>query len=424
MARACRLCLALALGAVSSLAQPPTPSVPGNANGGPAAILLPDLDTPYLPVECWPERWAPAGSPPGVLRSVDLPTGRLGVVRLDDPPRRIDLESPTDSASDVHALLARWPERPNPPRFFGEGPGAAVVVDWAFRQGRAARPSAVYRFVTGQAGDDGAIHLQRTWFTIHEPTGEARGMVVLLPGLLGTPEGLLDAFTSALIQRDWLVVRMVCQPSRFTQTATIPIPDTETPQDAGPRLARLLTDGLAESAYAVEAVVAEQERRRPALSSRPRVAIGMSGGALILPAVVARNAERYHAAILIAGGADLFTILDRSNYTRMIDGGRLEWSSPPTSQRRREFADAYLAHAPLDPFHAAGALRGKKILIYHASLDQAVPAVTGDLLWERLDRPERRVFPVGHELLFVGLAMEVPAVMDWLQAAFPHGRGP
>jgi predicted esterase len=394
-------------------------------NGGAPAFLLPDPASPYLPIESWPPRWAPPGEPPGVLQSLSLPAGRLGIWRVTDNTHpEIDLQGAGDHAADARALLQRWPDLSGPVRFIREGPGAALVGDFTFRPPSKIPPAAVYRYVTGQPDQGDAILIQRTWFSIHEPAGDARGTVVLMPGLLGTPEGLLDAFTSSLLQRDWLVVRMLCQPSRFTQTTAVHIPDDENPGDAGPRLARLLTDGVAEAAYAVDAVCARLELQRPDLAARPRVAIGMSGGALILPAVVARNPDRYHAAILIAGGADLFTILDRSNYTRMIDGGRIDWDSPPSPRRRRDFADAYLANAPLDPFHAAAVLRDKKILLYHASLDQAVPAATGDLLWERLDRPERRTFPVGHELLFLGMTTEVPAVMDWLQAAFPHGRGP
>jgi len=405
--------LGLAPGAV---AQPPTPSLPANG-GGAAAVLLPDFGAPFLAVESWPARWSPDGSSPGVLLEQEVPTGRLGVRRvflragLD-----VNLAGDDPAAIDARSLVSRWPDAPTV-RVRTEGAGAAIVQEVTGRRRGDPRPSAVYRYVTGQEGGKGVVEIQRTWFALYEPGGEVKGLALLMPGLLGTPEGLLDAMTAALASRGWLVVRMMCQPSRFTQSTAILIADDEPTERLGPRAAGLLTDGVAESAFAVRAVCAELEKDRPALVDRPRVAIGMSGGALILPGVVAAEPDRYAAAVLIGGGADLFTILDRSNYTAMIDGGRIAWATPPTLQRRRDVADAYLAHAPLDPFHAASCLKRKKVLVYHGSLDQAVPAATGDLLWERIGRPERRSYPLGHELLFLGMATELPGVMDWLDAA-------
>lgn len=399
-------------------AQPPTPSVPANGAGGTTATLLPDLATPFLPAESWPARWSPEGAPRGVLAEQALPNGRLDVRRVPLADlREVGISGDGHDAADARALAGLWADRVADVRFRLEGPGAAVVRDVVSRRRNGHKPAAVYRFVSGQSAEGGVVELQRTWFAVYEPGGEIKGQAVLMPGLLGTPEGLLDAMTSALSSRGWLVVRMMCQPARFTQSTAIRIEDDEPAERIGPRAARLLTDGVAESAYAVEAVCTELERTRTGLSGLPRVALGMSGGALILPGVVAINPGRYEAGVFIGGGADLFTILDRSSYTDMIDGGRIVWSSPPTPQRRRDIADAYLAHAPLDPFHAAASLRGMRILIYHGSLDQAVPASMGDLLWERLGRPERRSFPVGHELLFLGMATEIVGVMDWLDAA-------
>ena len=47
--------------------------------------------------------------------------------------------------------------------------------------------------------------------------------------------------------------------------------------------------------------------------------------------------------------------------------------------------------------------------------DTAVPADTGELLWERLGKGERWVMPVGHELVFAALPVRMVAILDWLE---------
>mgnify|MGYP005725101679 CR=1 FL=1 len=51
----------------------------------------------------------------------------------------------------------------------------------------------------------------------------------------------------------------------------------------------------------------------------------------------------------------------------------------------------------------------------HGSTDTAVPADTGELLWERLGKGERWVMPVGHELVFAALPVRMVAILDWLE---------
>jgi fermentation-respiration switch protein FrsA (DUF1100 family) len=84
---------------------------------------------------------------------------------------------------------------------------------------------------------------------------------------------------------------------------------------------------------------------------------------------------------------------------------------------------AYLAAAPLDGYHTAKVLRDKPVLMLHGALDRAVPAVLGDLLWERLGRPERESMQVGHEMLFLSVAEKLTEISAWLTAA-SEGRKP
>src|SRR5205085_268147 len=60
--------------------------------------------------------------------------------------------------------------------------------------------------------------LQRTWFALYEPKdGPARGVALLMPGLFNTPEPVIDHVVAQLRGRGWAVLRMMAQPSRFTE---------------------------------------------------------------------------------------------------------------------------------------------------------------------------------------------------------------
>jgi fermentation-respiration switch protein FrsA (DUF1100 family) len=336
----------------------------------------------------------------------------------------IDPTADTEHARDARALLhAAGVNGERAPEFVFEHEGAAIVLPRARAVSGVPRADTLLRFVSGTEAGPGRVEISRTWAGVYPPIAGApkRGVAVVLPGLLGTPEPLLDALTRSLTIRGWTVVRLVAQPSRFTQRERLAVESDEPAETAGRRLAPIIADGLAENAYAVRAMLARIESRDPELADLPRVALGMSGGAITLPTAVALEPDRYAAAVLIAGGADLFTILDLSNYSDLIDGAGVSWDEPPDAARRDEVSAAYLRHAALDPFHTAGVLRGKPVLVYHASLDRAVPASSGELLWERLGRPERRVFEVGHELLFLGMATQVGPIVDWLDEAVPTG---
>jgi fermentation-respiration switch protein FrsA (DUF1100 family) len=141
----------------------------------------------------------------------------------------------------------------------------------------------------------------------------------------------------------------------------------------------------------------------------------MSGGAMILPTVVAREPDRYAAAVMIAGGANIMAILEDSNYKHMINAAEIRWNpEPPEGEAREKFDQLYLRHAHLDSYHTAERLRGKSMLMLHGTHDLAVPARLGDLLWERLGQPERWVEEAGHEDLFMRLPQKAGDIIEWL----------
>ncbi len=239
-----------------------------------------------------------------------------------------------------------------------------------------------------------------------------------MPGLFNTPEPVIEFVIGKLRERGWAVLRMMAQPSRFTERAEFII-DPQHLDTSAQRIASVLTDRAAECAYAVQSAFVYSFERRPDLAKRPRIALGMSGGAMTLPTVVARDASAYSAAVIIAGGADFFQIAQESNYRFMVDSLTFTWLAPSTPAQRDQLNALYREDATLDSFHTAAALIGKPVLIIHGTHDGAVPAHLGDLLWERLGKPERWPEEAGHEEIFMRLPQKTPQILDWIEQKTP-----
>lgn len=270
--------------------------------------------------------------------------------------------------------------------------------------------------------------LERTSFAFYAPITRKdqteaptpKGIALVMPGIFGTPDGTLEALVLSLRRNGWHVLRMLAQPSRFTQTGrfTLDPAATDEQTDAlGKEIATALGDRAAECAYAVEGAFQHLKELHPELASLPRVAIGFSGGAITLPIVVAREPDAYKAGILVGGAAHYWLINANSTYADMIAAVRLKWLAEPTLEQKRAIAEAYLRHAPMDAFHAAGVIRGKPMLMIQANADSAVPAVLGDVLWERLGRPDRWIKPGEHLPLFISIIKDLRAMNEWLDAA-------
>jgi alpha-beta hydrolase superfamily lysophospholipase len=183
------------------------------------------------------------------------------------------------------------------------------------------------------------------------------------------------------------------------------------------RLAATIDDELADWPYSLEAVLDYLADHRPDVPQEPLVIMGFSIGALGLPAVVARLPDRFEAAVIVAGGADLLEISQRSS--KPDSGIELKWNvAEPTQADWQQLYAAYRAHARLDPYHTAAALADVPVLVCHAQFDQVVPAATGELLYARLGRPQRFTYPVGHKhLLRVVMRLQAERIVEWVEAA-------
>ncbi|MBL8762724.1 MAG: hypothetical protein JNM07_00455 [Phycisphaerae bacterium] len=219
----------------------------------------------------------------------------------------------------------------------------------------------------------------------------ARGLVVYAaaPRATGTDSDPDRVLIDALTERGWAVLRNAELPSHAPGGLIEVEGDAQLPAAAA-RLANQTDEILAESAFAFEAVIEHLAACDPAMPISPRVAIGTGIGALVLPAIVARAPAAYDALVLVGGGANIADIGARSElrgpavFARLSVKGKRSESGPLV-----RLATLYLEMSRLDPYHLATALRGIPTLFVTLWSDLAVPDDAGQVLWERLGRPER-----------------------------------
>jgi pimeloyl-ACP methyl ester carboxylesterase len=243
---------------------------------------------------------------------------------------------------------------------------------------------------------------------------ELRGTVLFLSSLGGMTSGE-TALIRELIDRDWGVVWTSPPLSRLRD---------EIPSIGGPDelewlssvIAVRINENLAQRAYAMEAALELLHEDRPDLTAEPSVLVGCSAGAINLPAMAARMPERADAAVLVAGGADVLDIVTSTSLAQERIRLRVGDRAPRWDELER-LKDLVREQATLDPYHASAFLSDTPVLLLHAMLDTIVPARNGDLLYERLGRPERWSYPMGHLLLFAWLPTQAAAIADWIDDA-------
>jgi predicted esterase len=340
---------------------------------------------------------------------------RLGAASEED---RADLP-PSDPGLSMKfvSFAARRGDRPSPARSEA-GPAGGDG-------GAGPPPSRRYRRL-----DPWTLAQRGIWMRMYLPPAPVggdtalpyRGLVVHLSSFGGAKfeQPVIDQFVAA----GWAVLRVASPSLRPVRGAPDVSIETDEEFDPAARtLAKHVDDRLAEHAYAVEAALAYLAERLPEVPSQPAVLMGFSAGALVAPAVAARLPERFDAAVLVCGGANLLDIAQRSELT---DGGvKVRWGrgrgTPADVQRLNGL---YLAYSRLDPYHTAAYLGTTPVLHVHGIADGIVPADCGDLLYERLNRPERIEFPLGHKGVFFLLPSQGGRLLAWVNrtvAASPHG---
>lgn len=415
--------------------------------------FLPAVDAPFLdPV--WPDRVMHAGKR-SVIRSFNISSSRLfcssGFFNsllssgIDSAESKLAKEQ---DAADLEALRAGLGLAPTD-SITPEGENATPIRIRPDSPNRRARsnatgePDSVQTFGVlslhptspDQPNQDPA--LCRTGFALYSPLSltptspaQPKRLIVLMPGMFGTPEQIIDPLVKHLRQNDCVVLRMLSQPSRFTELVQFKI-DTGDHADTAAqaiRAAAVIDNRLAEVAYSVEAALVHSYSLDASLEKLPHLIMGISGGAISLPPVVARSPQRWAGAIIMGGSADFWLTLSRSNYNDFIGAVQTTWLPPEIdsasgADARRAFDGAYLSHASLDPYHTIRFLKEKPVLFIQGALDRAVPSPLGDVLWSRLGEPaapsERWKTPLSHETLFLTLPARFPEIIGWMERAIP-----
>lgn len=445
-----------------SLQNPEDPDI-SELGGGPA-LASSRADEPWAKPEAWPSR-IPVWS--GLRRSTIVATGirPMGVIRSVPGPLVTPNRSAADRnalnagiADDIARLTARLRREGNGPALnvVAEGPGSLVFItapaSHEVEESVAGRPVTYLVFTSGHEDTSAiapasptaeaaamTIKLQRTWMALYGPWNAdepSRGLVVFLPGLFGTPQSAIEPLIASLRKRNWSVLRLLSHSSRFTESKGFVL-DPESPAAKAKDIADELTGRAAECAYAVQAAALWIRQQYPDLLQGPRIAIGMSAGAMILPTVVAREPDAYSGAVLIAGGADFLNIALQSNYSAFVNSVNFKWGKvklsqsdqgqvgvsiderKPTAAMKSALLTAYADSAPLDSLFTIRSLLGKHLLFIHASSDRAVPAAAGERLWTLAGKPERWVFDTGHEFLFIFFPAHIDRLIDWLDKHLP-----
>jgi hypothetical protein len=255
-----------------------------------------------------------------------------------------------------------------------------------------------------------------TAIRIVEPkgTGPIRGTAIYMSGLgsLQFEQALVDE----LSERGWWLIRIATPRVWWYESKPWYIGSKDDVPRIAQQLAGVFDDLMAEPAYAAQAALEYIAEHRPEIPQSPLAIVACSAGSLAAPSVVARMPDRFDAAVLIGGGANLLEISQKSDLT---DGGiRLSWPDDnPRGDWRKQLFHDYLEYSKLDPYHTARFLRSKPVLLVQANLDLTVPADNGWLLWNQLGKPDRYMHIGEHRTLFLTLHTQSIRIADWLDHA-------
>lgn len=239
--------------------------------------------------------------------------------------------------------------------------------------------------------------------------------IVLLPA--GGTEYIMS-FVLDLVQSGWLVVLQL--------RSTLPIKDFIGPKESAAyfnelaikrpdEFARRADEMLADQAYIVEAALAHTRRMFPRVPNKA-VLVGVSFGALVGVPSVAKNPAAFDAAVFIAGGTQLGTVVAGSGLLHVPknDSDNLARHPMLTPSQLVQLEQDYLAFSRLDAYHTAPLLRGVPTLLIDAANDGVVPPRFADQLWDRLGNPERWTINAGHSYLIYTLDNYSSDVVSWI----------
>lgn len=405
----------------------------------PSSTFVPSVDAPFLTIDEWPrtiEPAVPGTGTYGVIEDIEPPPGSK-VLRWSASRAGAPVRAEGQRSVPFEKLLGEdWEENFDPQL---ESRGALLFRFEFSEPGQPARrddrAAFYFRYTSArpmrekaEPGTRMLVRIERTWFAFYDPMkkeGEAvpeRPIVLFIPGIFGTPEPICNALVNRLRLEGYPVLRMLAHPSRFTQSELYMLSPASFQSGVNEATREIMLRAV-ECAQSSHDALAHVVERRPELADRKVVGIGFSGGAMVMPAVIALQPDRFSQAVLVGGGADWWLIQDRSNYADWIDALRIAWREPPTEEQERRADEIYLSRNPLDGYHTAALLKDIRTLMIQGNADLAVPSNLGDLLWERAGRPERWLDTHSHESLFLSLPLQFDRLMTWLAQDALEGPG-
>ncbi|CAG0988602.1 hypothetical protein PHYC_02163 [Phycisphaerales bacterium] len=386
-----------------------------------------DAGAPFLPLDdAWPKRWSRNGHV-GVVEEITSPIYRPEGERWGFSVKA----KPAASVPEARMLLGE--SAPDGLQVLLEGPGAFVVGAELRPEGvkvprrRQFNADLTFRFVSAQEEGPALIRIERTWFAYFAPEGlegnaRPRAVVLLMPGMFGTPEPVASGLTISLRKRGMGVLRMIAHPSRLTERLELTLDPSGDLEGEAKRAAAAFDSREAECAYAAQAAFLHLESSREETVGVPSVVVGFSAGGITLAPVVARDSGRYQAAVMVGAGCHWWLMNEKSNYRTFIDAIEVTWSAPAAEADRARVRETYLQAARLDSYNTAQAMRGRATLMIQGAADMAVPTPLGDVLWERCGRPERWMVDGGHELLFMQLSSYYERIGEWIEGRLAPGN--
>ena len=250
---------------------------------------------------------------------------------------------------------------------------------------------------------DGGMVYRASWNYGNTP----RGLAIILCGLGGMQHSS-RTLGKALLDDDWAVVYMYTVLNVPEYSMKVKLEGNQPVASA----IKIFDSKYCQVITATKAIRNRMEKQLPSLLNAPLVLIGISAGALNTPAVYYELQDEVEAVVLVAGGANMFDIVQEGAFTNW------KFTDADENKFSREELDAmneqYLQTPSRDPYFLAPDLPHEDTLIIHARWDAVVPAENGDLLYERAGKPERWIYSSGHLGLFMMFGWHSADIVEWL----------
>lgn len=252
---------------------------------------------------------------------------------------------------------------------------------------------------------DGGMVYRASWNYERKP----RGLAIILCGLGGMQHSS-TVLGKALLDDNWAVAYLFTVLNVPEYSMKIKLENDHPIESA----IAIFDSKYCQVIAATKAVRRRMEKQHPILQNAPVALIGISAGALNTPAVYSEMQDEVDAVVLVAGGANMFDIVQDGVFTNWKftdkDGNKF------SREKRIAMNEAYLQTPSRDPYFLAPELPRDNTLIIHAKWDAVVPSKNGDLLWERAGKPERWVYPSGHLGLFATFEWHSKDITHWINA--------